>query len=100
MKDASLFYQKAKLLTVWQEGDTRGYDKCLEGLEPAKGESVIIKKMPSAFFGTNLASELHLSGVDTLVICGVSTSGCVRASTLDAMCNGYRPMVSNPSAED
>lgn len=94
LSDAGLFYRKAKMLTVWQEGDTRGLDAFLEGLEPARDDTVIVKKFPSAFFGTTLAGELHVLGVDTLVICGVSTSGCVRASTLDAMQNGFRPMVS------
>jgi nicotinamidase-related amidase len=54
---------------------------------------VVVKKHPSAFFGTELSSTLHLLGVDTLVICGVSTSGCVRATALDAMQHNYRPMV-------
>jgi hypothetical protein len=65
MADAGLMYSKAKVLTVWQKGDTRGVEGSVDGL------------------------------VDTLVICGVSTSGCVRATTLDAMQHGFRPMVSN-----
>lgn len=93
MADAGLFYKKAKPLTVWQKGDTRGLDKPMEGLEPAEEDTVIVKKFASAFFGTTLASELHVLNVDTLVICGVSTSGCVRATTLDAMQSGFRPMV-------
>lgn len=82
------------MLTVWQKGDKRGLDKFLDGLEPEDQDTVIVKKYASAFFGTTLASELQVLGVDTLVICGVSTSGCVRASTLDAMQHGFRPMVS------
>lgn len=93
MADAGLFYKKTKPLTVWQTGDPRGLDKPMEGLEPAPGDTVIVKKFASAFFGTTLASELHYLNVDTLVICGVSTSGCVRATTLDAMQSGFRPMV-------
>ena len=65
----------------------------MPGLEPVENEEVIIKKHPSAFFGTELVSSLHLLNVDTLVICGVSTSGCIRATALDAMCYNYRPMV-------
>lgn len=94
MADAGLFYKKAKVLTVWQKGDGRGLDAFMEGLEPQEEETMIVKKYASAFFGTTLASELQTLGVDTLVICGVSTSGCVRASTLDAMQHGFRPMVS------
>jgi nicotinamidase-related amidase len=63
---------------VWQEGDERGLDACVEGLEPKGGETVVVKKFASAFFGTSLASQLVMMGVDTLVICGVSTSGYVR----------------------
>jgi nicotinamidase-related amidase len=61
-------------------GDGRGLAACVEGLEPAEGEVVVEKRFPSGFFGTTLASQLAVLGVDTLVICGVSTSGCVRVS--------------------
>jgi nicotinamidase-related amidase len=94
MSDAGLFYLKAKALDVWKKGDTRGYDTWMEGLVPEEGEVMITKKYASAFFGTDLGTRLRVLGVDTLVICGVSTSGCVRATALDAMQNGYRPMVS------
>lgn len=94
MRDAGIFFTKSKLLDVWEDGNDRGLDALMPGLEPAEGEEIVVKKHPSAFFGTELASTLHLMNVDTLVICGVSTSGCVRASTLDAMCYNYRPMVS------
>jgi len=94
MADAGLFWRKAKVLDVWQRGDARGLDACVEGLEPGETDTVVVKKYASAFFGTSLASELQGLNVDTLVICGVSTSGCVRATTLDAMQHGFRPMVS------
>ena len=94
MTDAGLFWLKSKSLDVWQVSDTRGFGDWMEGLEPRDGESVIKKKYPSAFFGTTLATDLVVMGADTVVICGVSTSGCVRASTLDAMQNGFRPMAS------
>ncbi|TKA79016.1 hypothetical protein B0A55_03168 [Friedmanniomyces simplex] len=77
MRDAGLFYSKSKQLDVWEEGNDRGYDALVPGLEPKDGEEVVLKRHPSAFFGTELASTLHLMNVDTLVICGVSTSGCV-----------------------
>ena len=93
MSDAGLFYLKAKQLDVWQEGNDRGLDKWMPGLEPIEGEDVVYKRHASAFFGTELVSKLTLLGVDTLVICGVSTSGCIRASTLDALSYNYRPMV-------
>lgn len=62
-------------------------------LAPRPGEIVVEKRLPSAFFGTDLAGMLVPRGVDTLVIAGCTTSGCIRASTLDAMCYGFRPMV-------
>lgn len=62
-------------------------------LQPRKGEIVIRKRLPSAFFGTDLAGMLLAKGADTIIIAGCTTSGCVRASALDAMCNGFRPMV-------
>jgi maleamate amidohydrolase len=62
-------------------------------LKPKAGEIVIRKRLPSAFFGTDLSGILMARGVDTLLIAGCTTSGCVRASTLDAMCHGFRPMV-------
>jgi nicotinamidase-related amidase len=96
MRDAGLFWLKSKNLNVWQVGDTRGFDKYVEGLEPAKGDLMIKKKYPSAFFGTTLSTDLTVMKADTVVLCGVSTSGCVRASTLDAMQYGFRPMVSSP----
>jgi nicotinamidase-related amidase len=96
LSDAGLFYLKSRALEVWKEGDTRGYGDWMPGLVPdkTKGDSVIVKKYPSGFFGTTLATELNVRNVDTVVLCGVSTSGCVRASALDAMCYGFRPMVS------
>ncbi|KAK0256714.1 hypothetical protein B0A54_06847 [Friedmanniomyces endolithicus] len=100
MRDAGLFYAKSKQLDVWEEGNVRGYDGLVSGLEPEEGEEVVVKRHPSAFFGTELAGTLHLMEVDTLVICGVSTSGCVRATTLDAMCHNYRPMVVGTACGD
>ena len=58
-----------------------------------KGEWVSLKRHSSAFFGTNLASWLSFVGADTLFITGCTTSGCVRASTIDASAYGLRPMV-------
>jgi maleamate amidohydrolase len=54
---------------------------------------VLIKKYPSAFFGTPLASHLAASGVDTIILVGCSTSGCIRATALDAMQHGFRCVV-------
>lgn len=62
-------------------------------VRPVEGEYVSLKRHGSAFFGTNFASWLSFRGVDTLFITGCTTSGCVRASTVDASAHGLRPMV-------
>lgn len=62
-------------------------------LAPTGRELVVRKNVPSAFFGTTLASWLTQRGVETLLIAGCTTSGCVRASVVDAMCYGFRPIV-------
>ncbi len=62
-------------------------------LTPAPGELVVRKTVPSAFFGTSLAAWLAQRGVQTLVVAGAVTSGCVRASVVDAMQFGFRPLV-------
>lgn len=95
MRDGGVQAAKTKTIRAWQDGDDRGLDALMPGLEPAAEDTVVLKRNPSAFFGTTLATELRLLGVDTLAICGVSTSGCVRATAMDAMCSGFRPMVSS-----
>ncbi len=62
-------------------------------LRPRPGELVVRKRLPSAFFGTDLAAWFTAKGIDTLLIVGCTTSGCVRASVLDALCHGFRPIV-------
>lgn len=62
-------------------------------LQPAPNDSILVKKYPSPFFGTNLATQLSALGVDTLVIAGYMTSGSVRAAVIDAMQAGFRAMV-------
>lgn len=61
MADAGLWWRKAKLLDVWLQGDPRGLDQELDGLSPQEGDVVVRKKYASAFFGTQLASELQVS---------------------------------------
>ena len=65
----------------------------VSSLTPLPGEIVIRKQVPSAFFGTNLAPQLTARGVDTVLVTGCTTSGCVRATALDAMCWGFMPIV-------
>ena len=63
-------------------------------------EGLIFKKYASAFFGTDLSTRLTTLGVDTLVIAGCTTSGCVRATAVDALQNGFRPMIAREAVGD
>ena len=65
----------------------------VDALAPRAGERIVNKHFPSAFFGTDLAGWLAAKGVDTVIVTGCTTSGCVRATVVDAMGFGYRPMV-------
>ena len=64
-----------------------------EAFAPQPGDLVIEKERASAFYGTPLVAQLTRRGIDSLIICGESTSGCVRASTVDAYSNGYHATV-------
>lgn len=57
------------------------------------GEPLMVKRCASAFFGTPLAEELRAGEVDTLIVTGCTTSGCVRATVVDAIQHGFRPIV-------
>lgn len=89
--DGGMFFRKIAALKVFETGSALGDFE--PPLEPAPGETVITKQFPSAFFGTDLAAQLKRAGIDTLVICGLSTSGCVRASAVDAICHGFVPVI-------
>ena len=89
--DGGVFYRKVPALEVFVSGNPLG--RWAEGLEPADGELVISKQYPSAFFGTSLAETLNKRSIDTLIITGVTTSGCVRATCVDAMSHGFVPIV-------
>jgi maleamate amidohydrolase len=60
---------------------------------PAPGDLIIYKERASGFFGTPLIAHLRMLGVESLIICGESTSGCVRASTVDAYSYGFHNVV-------
>jgi nicotinamidase-related amidase len=69
-------------------------------IAPADGEPVIRKLYASAFFGTPLADWLRAAGVDTVILVGASTSGCVRASAVDALQHGHRVLVVRDGVAD
>lgn len=72
----------------------------IRGCYPGGGETLIGKQYTSAFFGTSLVSTLTALGIDTLLIAGVSTSGCVRASAVDACQHGFIPLVVHDAVGD
>ncbi|MEP3438387.1 MAG: isochorismatase family protein [Hoeflea sp.] len=81
------FFEKAKPLSCFVKGEkTAAFAK---GLVPHADEMIITKQYPSAFFGTSLASTLTAMGVDNVVLTGLTTSGCVRASCVDSMSHGF-----------
>ena len=90
-RDAGMFGKKIPALAELQLGS--------EGVQihpriaPQPGEHVITKKFASAFFMTNLAALLILQGTDTLILTGCSTSGCIRATAIDAVSYGFRTVV-------
>ena len=69
-------------------------------LAPAPGELVVRKTQASGFFGTGLGPWLTQRGVDTVVIAGCTTSGCVRATVVDALSLNYRPIVATDCVGD
>lgn len=89
--DGGVFFRKVPVLKNFLVGNPMG--EWPSGLQPADDELVISKQYPSAFFGTSLASSLHSMDIDTLIITGVTTSGCIRATCVDAMSNGFIPIV-------
>jgi maleamate amidohydrolase len=89
--DGGLFVQKVPTLRRMVEGEPLA--DIVPELPPAANDVILVKQYASAFFGTSLAPMLTALGVDTLVITGCSTSGCVRATALDSMQYGFRPIV-------
>jgi len=69
-------------------------------LERAPDDLVVVKKGASAFFGTHVAAALAALGVDTLVVCGATTSGCVRATVVDAVQHGFHVLVPEQAVGD
>lgn len=99
-RNGGIFYRKVPALRCFERGVHPELAVFGKGLEPAPGETVIGKQYASAFFGTSLAAQLTSMQVDTLLITGVSTSGCVRASAVDACQHGFIPVVVREAVGD
>lgn len=96
--DGGLFFRKVPALASFISSSPLG--RFPAGFEPHEDEIVVTKQYASAFFGTSLASTLQTMDIDTLVIAGFSTSGCVRASALDALQHGFTPFVVREACGD
>jgi nicotinamidase-related amidase len=99
-RDGGVFFRKVPALKCFEAGARPDLAAFAAGLEPRAGETVITKQYASAFFGTTLASTLTALGVDTLLLAGVSTSGCVRATAVDACQHGFIPLVVREAVGD
>lgn len=96
--DGGLFRRKIAALSVFETGNPLAAFH--PRLTPRPGDQVISKHYPSAFFGTPLASTLSAMRADSLIITGLSTSGCIRATALDALCHGFAPLVVQDAVGD
>ena len=98
LKDAGIWALKQKGV-VTLKGDSDGVE-----IDPRLGfqatDSLLVKKYASCFFGTDLVPRLLSQRVDTLIIVGCTTSGCVRATAVDAVQTGLRPMVVREAVGD
>ena len=98
LKDGGLWLQKVPSLGDlqiggrWVEIDTR--------LEPRTDETIVLKKGASAFFGTNLPAILVSQGVDSVILCGATTSGCIRATAVDLLQYGNPTLVPRECVAD
>jgi nicotinamidase-related amidase len=102
---AKAFIDKVPVLLTLEAGS--GWVEIDERIAPRRGEPVLNKLVASAFGGTPLASMLASHGCDSVIVTGASTSGCVRATVVDVLQHGYRPVVPreavgdrNPAAHD
>lgn len=96
--DGGLFYRKVPALKAFEERSPLRHFPA--SLQPLAGEVVVTKQYASAFFATSLAATLVSNRIDSVVLAGFSTSGCVRATALDALQNGIAPFVARSACAD
>ncbi len=94
----NVWYDKVPALASFDSGSRLA--DWIPGLEPEPNETVVTKQHASGFFGTELDTAVRVAGVDTLIVCGVSTSGCVRATATDASAHGFGPFVVREAVGD
>ena len=98
LRDGGQFIVKVPALSILVKGSE--WVKVDERIRPRPSERVVLKKYASAFFDTRLDMELQGLGVDTVIIVGCTTSGCIRASAIDSMQNGFRTVVVRDAVGD
>lgn len=96
--DGGVFFRKAPPLVCFEVGNPLG--DLAQGLDRLPSEIMVTKQYPSAFFGTSLAATLTAMGVDTVLLAGLTTSGCVRATCVDAMSHGFITLVVEDACGD
>ena len=96
--EASVFRSKIPALNILKPGSKE--TSFLPELSPGLAETLIEKKFASAFFDTNLAAVLHQMNVDSVVVSGVTTSGCIRATALDSLQNNFLTIVAEDCVGD
>jgi maleamate amidohydrolase len=96
--DGGHFFKKVGALKHFV-GDTE-LGQIMPEVEPKRGEPVLVKQYASSFFGTSLSATLASQGINTLIVTGVSTSGCVRATAVDAIQHGFLPVVVRDAVGD
>lgn len=89
--DGGIWVKKAPVMRAMVAGNP--YAEFCPEVMPNDDELVMTKQYASVFFGTSLASTLVAMGIDTLIITGCSTSGCIRATAVDGLQHGFRVMV-------
>jgi maleamate amidohydrolase len=96
--DGGAFYAKVPALSCFDAGtDTQ---KLVDGLDVGPNDLMITKQYPSAFFGTSLAATLQFMKIDTLIIGGLTTSGCVRATCIDSISSGFITLIAEEACGD
>lgn len=96
--DGGAFYNKVPALSCFDAGTDS--QRLADGLSMEPDDILVSKQYPSAFFGTSLDATLRWLKVDTLLLTGVTTSGCVRATCIDSISNGFVTLVVSDAVGD
>ena len=98
LRDAGIWINKIQGLETLRAGTENV--EIDDRLDVRPGDTLLRKRYASCFFGTDLSSRLAAGRIDTLIITGCTTSGCVRATAVDAVQNGFRPIVVREAVGD